>query len=174
MAMRQSAGVLTLSVLLAVAGLARADIITLNAVDRGFYDGAVYTVGNTNYVVGDPIDDEPEYRNFMVFDLSGVTLRITGAELILYNPTNGFGSDTGQETYDLFDVTTDIDTLRDGTGGSTTFDDLGTGTSYGSYVATAADDAADFTIPLNSAGVTALNGEPFRLRRGHHQSQRRG
>jgi hypothetical protein len=74
-------------------------------------------------------------------------------------PSPGFiiyGSNDPSETYTLFDVATPLGTLTGGTGGASAFNDLGSGTSYGSFVATPALGAfADVT--LNSAGLAFLN-----------------
>jgi hypothetical protein len=37
------------------------------------------------------------------------------------------------------------------------FDDLGSGTTFGSYVASAADNGTTISITLNAAGIAALN-----------------
>jgi hypothetical protein len=105
---------------------------------------------NDNYFVG-RLDAEL-FRNFFTFNLSsacqaaGVTLQLTRA------------NQTGPLTYVLFDVSTPAATLNANNGTSQTiFDDLGTGTSFGSFPVAegAADDVLSF--PLNAAGVAAFN-----------------
>jgi hypothetical protein len=147
-----------------LAGTSRATIITINATDRGQYDDSgSHTPSNLNYVVGD--DEDESYilhRNFFVFDLSGVTQPIVSAQLSLYNPyidefNTGYDSTDATETYAVYDVSTGIASLTDGTAGVGAYTDLGSGTSYGSYVASAADNGTFVTFSLNAAGLSALN-----------------
>jgi hypothetical protein len=105
---------------------------------------------NDNYVVG-RVGAEL-FRNFFSFDLSSacpaasVTLQLTRA------------NQTGPLTYSLFDVSTPAATLNANNGASQTiFDDLGSGTGFGSFPVPegAQDDVLSF--PLNAAGVAAFN-----------------
>jgi hypothetical protein len=103
---------------------------------------------NDNYIAG-PIGP---WRNFFSFDLTSactagrVTLQLTRFD------------QTGPLTYSVFDVSTPAATLNANNGPSQTiFDDLGTGTSFGSFPVPdgAPDDVLSFT--LNAAGVAAFN-----------------
>jgi len=108
---------------------------------------------NDNYVAGQPVDlGGSLYRNFFSFDLSSacpassVTLQLTRFD------------QTGPLTYSLFDVSTPAATLNANEGTSQAiFDDLGSGTSFGSFPV--ADGGADdvLSFPLNAAGVAAFN-----------------
>jgi len=142
-----------------VSGSVSAAMITLNATDRGAYDNTgFHNPAVLNYVVGDPIPaDGTERRNFFVFDLSGVSGLIVSAQLALVNPSTGFASPTGAETYGVFDVTTALASLTAGTAGVGGFADLGGGSSYGSYAATAADNSTTIQFSLNGTALADLN-----------------
>ncbi len=108
------------------------------------------TDSNQNYAVTH--SDTLFTRNFFTFDLSSacptssVTLELTRFE------------QSGPLTYSLFDVSTPAATLNANEGRSQTiFDDLGSGTSFGSFPVAggAPDDVLRF--PLNAAGVAAFN-----------------
>ncbi|TDJ05874.1 MAG: PEP-CTERM sorting domain-containing protein [Deltaproteobacteria bacterium] len=166
---------LVLAALLVCASAQHAAAVTIDATDRGWYgDDGTHNTSILNYLAGDcdggtcvagsntGID---EFRNFFVFDLSGVTGPITAATLILHNtdgttqfPNNvGFFSDTGSETYLVSEVSTAIASLLAGTGGMAAFGDLGSGTSYASFTATSAANGTFVEIALNSAAIAALN-----------------
>jgi hypothetical protein len=157
----------TITMIGAVAALlaalpASASYITLEDSDRGWYWDTGYTeTANTNYLVGECTEDAcgfdfAEYRNFFIFDLSSIDHRIVGGSLHLWQPSGGFLSPTGSEVYQLFDVVTDLDELGQ-RWGVDIFDDLGTGTSYGAYVATDADEHTLIEIPLSAAALLDLN-----------------
>ena len=148
--------------LLCLANTSDATTITLNTTDRGFYDetGAHFPA-LTNYVAGtDSTPVQTVHRNFMVFDLTGIGT-ILGAQLRLFNPGEdpflGYISADASETYAVFDVSTDIPSLLNGTGGVSAFDDLGDGTMYGSVAMSAADNGTFVEITLNGDALTALN-----------------
>lgn len=138
-----------------------ATIISLDAIDRGSYeDDGYHFSGNDNYIVGDLLETSPVHRNFFVFDLNSVGQQIIGAELQLYNPRYGyagFHSVDRFEIYSLFDVSTDLTILRNGSGGVAAFNDLGTGTFYGSYRVSSEDNGETLLIPLNLAAINDLN-----------------
>jgi len=96
----------------------------------------------------------PEARNFFVFDLSGIQDEIDSASLRLYNP--GYYSTQPSETLGLWDFTSSVAALRDGSGGVGAYADLGSGTSYGTHVFTAADNNQLVTLPLNAAALADL------------------
>jgi large repetitive protein len=147
------------AVAMAVGGVGRANAmeITRAAVDSGWYDQTgSHVPENLNYLCG--FNNGIEFRNFFVFDLSGIDLRIVSAELQIQNPTFGYFSADPTETYTLFDVSTPVSTLSAGGEGLTSiFADLGSGVSYGSQVVSHADDDRIVTISLNAAGIAALN-----------------
>jgi hypothetical protein len=143
--------------------------ITLNTIDRGWYDRqGLHIPTNNNYLVGDnriivcnPTDSGclDDYRNFFVFDLSSVTQPIGAATLRLWNPGQpwGFRSPELSETYELHDVTTPSFPLLQGTAGVNAHTDLGTGIVYGSRVITEADTGQFIEIVLNSSAIAAMN-----------------
>jgi hypothetical protein len=145
---------------------ASAQLVFLEAIDCGFYswDGNHYP-GNTNYVAGDiAAAGVAEYRNFFVFDLSGVTGTVAHAALQIYNPSdppdpgNGFNSPDPYERYSVQEVTTDIATLTAGGSGLVSvFGDLGDGTVFGFVDADAATNGTSVLIPLNHNGEGAVN-----------------
>jgi hypothetical protein len=111
----------------------KADII-LNSTDTGWYNNSgFHDSANTNYIAGD--EEAMEFRDFFVFDLTGITGPIVSAELSLFNPCfpfPGYMSPNPSETYQVTNVTTAITTLvSSNTGATAIFSDLGTNTPYG-------------------------------------------
>ena len=157
--------------------LAEAEVV--DATDSGWYDDAGFHVPtNINYLVGNPkISPEfVDHHNFFVFDLSSISLTVTSAILQL-NSGQILGVDN-DPLYSVFDVSTPIAALTAGGSGLTAiFNDLGSGTLYGSRTYTAADGCLgsvppcpdptlDREIPLNDAAVAAINaalGSQFAL-----------
>jgi len=139
--------------------------LVLDAASSGFYDQTGHHQAG-NYAVGwyaAPNDDE--LRDYFVFDLPPITGTITGAHLLLTTAPQGFiryGSNDPSETYTLFDVTSAIDTLADGTAGVSAFDDLGEGTSYGGVVATGALGET-VEVPFDAAGLAAVSAAAERF-----------
>jgi hypothetical protein len=146
----------------------------LNAADSGWIssDGA-HQASNNNYLVGANSLYSPgtEFRNYATFALSAGLPTITGAELRIWNPANGFVSMDRSETLSIFDVSGSpaaLDTTR-ALGdplGRALFQDLGTGTVLGSRSVSIADNGAALSVPLNAAAVAALNasiGSTFAL-----------
>jgi hypothetical protein len=97
------------------------------------------------------------YHNWFVFDLSCATEPITSAYLVLEMPTDGFWSVDPFETYTLFDVTTPLADLMSSQNDTAYYVDLGTGTSYGSVAVSESDEGGEVIVPLNAAGLAALN-----------------
>lgn len=135
--------------------------------DRGWYrsDG-FHQVGLTNYLVakpGDPgvgtgtpgelYDRRFGFNDFFVFDIHGLSGSFTSATLTL----NSYQVTALGDSYGLFDVTTNLDALRGGIGGTAAFLDLGSGNLYGSRAYTVADAGLDETILLNGAFLADLN-----------------
>jgi len=138
----------------------------LEAVDSGNYSWeGNHSPGGTNYLAGDiAASGFSEYRNFFVFDLSGVTVPVLGAALEIYNPSdppdpgNGYQSPDPFETYAVWEVVTDIATLTAGGSGLTgIFDDLGGGIDFGLVDMTVADNGTLVLIPLNPNAEAAIN-----------------
>jgi hypothetical protein len=104
---------------------------------------------NDNYFVG---DFNGPHRNFFSFDLSSacnassVTLQLTRFD------------QTGRLTYSLFDVSTPAATLNANEGASLAiFEDLGSGTSFGSFSVAVGAPTDVLSFPLNAAGIAAFN-----------------
>src|SRR5687768_4812961 len=155
--------ILSFIVLALNATSASAALIQIGATDTGAYksDGS-HAAASQNYITG---QFQTESRSFFVFDLTGVSAPITAATLNLWNPnTNphpcclGYRSPSATETFNLFDVSTSVSTVTGGGAGLTNiFDDLGTGTLFGTHVASAADNGKVISIALNAAALAALN-----------------
>jgi hypothetical protein len=145
---------------------------TLNAVDRGWYsDVGDHNALNKNYIAGlcsvspDPcFGDDLVHNNYFVFDL-GEGISVASAVLKLMNPPNaanvqnGYYSPNPSETYNLFDVSTNIVDLMASQAGETgIFADLGSGTLFGSRIVSAGDNGTFVEIPLDAAALAALSG----------------
>ena len=116
---------------------------------------------NDNYLVGS-IDGFQAYHDFFTFDLSNLREDVTSAELRIAragaNDTSGSYLPFGSVEFTLWDVTTDYLTLNDnGSASQAIFDDLASGTSFGSILV--ADDGSPdpLSIVLNGAGLAAIN-----------------
>jgi len=136
---------------------ARADF--LNTIDRGWYDQTgFHNPSNDNYIAGFLPEvgtgNLIEYHDFFVFDLTTVTNTITSASLKLWNPNTGAN---GSGTFQVSGVTTSISQLMAGTGGVAAFNDLGSGTSFGSVGVSTADNGTFVTVNLNGDALTFLN-----------------
>jgi hypothetical protein len=139
-----------MGLLAAASATARADVM-LDATSTGWYDvSGLHFAGNPNYIVG--INESlNQFRDFFVFDLTGVTGTITSATISIVNPLS---VNPAGKTYTLHEVSTPIATLEDDQSGRTDiFDDLGTGTVFGSTPGTS-DPLVVFS--LNAAGLAAL------------------
>jgi hypothetical protein len=135
------------------------DTVTLNFVDSGWWDSTGFrdiNFGGQNYIVGQYAG--LEYRDFFVFNLSGITDPIIGAQLRVFEPSGGRSSPDPTDTYSLFDVSTPIPTLRgSGTGQVQIFNDLGTGVDLGSHVVSNSDNGQVVPIDFNDDGLSYLN-----------------
>ena len=143
---------------LASLAAAPSEAVVISATDSGWYEsGGNHLPLNTNYIAG--ACDRclyDSYRNFFVFDLSGVSGTVTAATLRLFN--RDYVSPDATEIYTLYDVSTPIGDLTGGTGGSAAYSDLGTGVSYGFVSMSSADNESIVTITLNADGLAAING----------------
>ena len=137
-----------------------ATVVSLSALDRGWYTSfGEHTPSNSNYAVGQI--QSRTYRNFFVFDLSDVVLSdvqtLVAAALVL--DTLAIGTLDPFETVEFFDVTSPINDVInrvDGATGRSTFNDLGTGISYGTQTYSPSDSFTQKTIALNSSAVDAI------------------
>jgi hypothetical protein len=134
-----------------------ATTITLGTTQSGWYDQTGFHNNNPNYIAG-VCCGNGEHRDFFVFDLLGVTGKVVGATLRLFNPFGGYVSPDATETYTLFSVATPTSTLIAGGSGLTgIFDDLANGAMYGSRVVSAADNNTVVEIVLNANAVNDIN-----------------
>lgn len=155
---------ITLLTVLLASSLVSAQTAVINFTDHGWYtESGVHRPSNPNYIVGDDRGSggESDYRNFFVFDLSGVTEPISSAKLAVYVPggqyTPGYQSPDPSENYELHDVVTPIASLIDGTGGVAAHTDLGSGVVFGSRTMTPGDKGKVVEITLNSSAIAVLN-----------------
>ena len=157
---------------LALAQITRGDMIGLSTAqsqfnsgfdNQGFWaadgTGQVSNVGSADtYGVGQT--GSSVIRNFFTFDLASLTAsqNIIGAELSIRRYTQS-GQNESTETIEFFDVSTSAAVLNNKIGTSTTiFDDLGTGTSYGTFDVPGARPSVQFDVyTLNSAAIADLN-----------------
>jgi hypothetical protein len=143
--------ILTIVGLLAAASAtARADIM-LSASSTGWYDiSGLHFAGNPNYIAGinESLD---QFRDFFVFDLTGVSGTVTSATITIVNPLS---ANAAGKTYTVHEVSTPIATLEaDQSGRTDIFNGLGTGTIYGSTPGTS---ASPVVFSLNAAGLAGL------------------
>jgi hypothetical protein len=139
--------------------------VTLNASDSGYYtDNGNHTSLNSFVTVGFGGtacgSSDEEFRDFFVFDLSGVSDEVVAATLRVQVPGSGDGYESPDPSEDLslFEVTTSVPTLTAGGLGMTAiYDDLGDGPAYGTRTFTAADETTIVDVALNAAGIAAIN-----------------
>jgi hypothetical protein len=127
----------------------------LRPLDTGWYrEDGTHNPSNPNYIVGLCSNCGPLlHRDFFVFNIP-VGLTITSAQLSLN--TFVYDSLNASETLTLFDVSTSVTDLLAGNGGIAAYDDLGTGTAYGTRVYTAGDANQVRTIDLNASALAAI------------------
>jgi hypothetical protein len=141
--------------------------LIIPATDTGWYlDDGTHDPDNVNFVTGVATDGivsqiPTEFRNFFVFDLSGVG-PVSSVTLRAYLITEfGFGgpgylSPDATETWGLFDVTTMLGDLTGGTGGIGAFADLGGGIAYGQAIVSAADMGSFIEVSLNADALASI------------------
>ena len=153
---------LILGLVAVLLGLALAAPLAAQAIpttDRGYYDATgAHDPTSTGYRAGNALIGSTYRRNFFTFDLSGIDESVTAATLMVWNRSTTWDSVDSSETYVVYDVATPLPDLLAGTGGLACYDDLGTGTTFGSYILTALDVESEILIPLNAAGLAAVNG----------------
>jgi hypothetical protein len=113
-----------------------------------------------NYAVGWFSPPGAELRDMFVFDVSELPATINSALLHLATAPNGqpfYPNPSNSETFTLFDVTTDPQTMMIGFPGAAGFDDLGAGAIYGGVTAVKGAVREVIDVPLTAAGVDYLN-----------------
>lgn len=136
-----------------------ADPIVVDDVERGEFRSDGSNIGGTDYMaIGEHVTTG-EFRSFLTFDLSGVTVTPVGAALSLQ--VDAYDSTTAM-TLDVYDYVLGNDALL---GTSMTsidaFNDLGTGQLYGSASINSTSNpvGSTFTIPLSAAAVADINSK---------------
>jgi PEP-CTERM motif len=100
--------------------------------------------------------DDSFYNNYFIFNLANVTGAITSAVLQLSQGPQGYISPTPSLTYTLWDSSVAPSAMAS-TSSVAYYNDLGSGTSFGSVVVTAATNNTIVSFNLNAAGLSALN-----------------
>ena len=145
------------------------ETVTAGAYDRGMYIRNTYRDSHVAYLHEPDVTyfttgrEEPqgltdpallEIRSFFAFELPVIDAQVTKAALIVKFNGAAYGSDDDSETLALYDVSSNLDTLRAGgddtPGLGSIFDDLGSGHKYGSHTFTAADQGTIVRIPLDA------------------------
>ncbi|MES2674584.1 MAG: hypothetical protein V4660_10110 [Pseudomonadota bacterium] len=141
-------------------GMANASLIEINAQNAGSYNQiGLHTTGVPNYIAGNfqysigATDYSFIYHNFFVFDLGNINEPITSATLqVQSHEVKGIG------TYNLFDVLTPPEMLDMNTADSVDiFNDLGTGTTFGSFNANPGNSFQTLQLTLNQSAINAIN-----------------
>lgn len=148
--------------------IAQADTITIQAMQTGWYrsDGlnnGVPSVGLNSYFVGRTFSREV-YRNYFVFNLTYIT-GVTSAELRIYNINGSSVLDHDpSENYTIYNVATPALDLG-GANSVAVYDDLGSGTIYGSIDVPYSFEANYVVLNLNAAAIQAIqqNGGLFAI-----------
>ena len=153
-------GLKLITILCAAAFVSPAATITLNAIDSGYYlANGTHNPSLENYLTG---FTGTEYRSFFVFDLSSVSGTINSATLRLFNPEvsqflHGYVSPDPSETLNFYDVTTPAAAITGNAAGIAGFNDLGSGTLYGSRSVSAANNGTVIETALNSSAIAAMS-----------------
>jgi len=134
------------------ASAANAITVSIDSYDNGWdkSSGAHYT-SNTNIIAGST------YNNWFAFDLSSVFGNITSATLTIFAKNGKYLNSSSSALYQVFDVSTNIDTLTGGRGGLAAYKDLETGKLYGE-TKIATPGTSSQVMPAVSVGMqNALN-----------------
>jgi hypothetical protein len=130
--------------------------------NQGWWSGSMNNVtGNDNYIVGMP-DGVHQLNNYFTFNLAGLTGTVLDASLVLGQGIGSGAAGVGPAidvAYSLYDVSTKPARLNDESASwnAAIYNDLGSGTSYGTYsLSTGASGGTD-TLALNSAGLAAID-----------------
>jgi hypothetical protein len=136
-----------------------ADPIVVDDVERGEFIASGSNVNGTDFMVIGEHTTNVEYRSFLTFDLSGVTIPAVGATLSLqvdsYNATSSLD-------FSVYDYVLGNDASL---GASMTsvdaFNDLGTGQVYGSASINSSANpiGSTFAVPLSAAAVADINSK---------------
>jgi PEP-CTERM motif len=154
-------GLLSMGMLLGTVGT-NAATIEIAAVDSGWYRQTDHNSSNESYAVGG-FGGVETFRNFFVFNLTGISGNIVGAQLSLTNPS----SNPSGVVYQMYDVTTPIATLTSSQFGATAasiYADLGSGVFFGSGTVSGTIETNTLnTFVLNTAGIAAIQANVGQL-----------
>ena len=148
--------------LISIAGLwsmgANADVIS--AVDQGWWNGADNSnnpVSSNNSFTGGNglVNGSHVFRAFFVFDLTGVGTVEAGSTILLSNLS--YFSTDASETFYIFDVSTNVNTLRTAGSNAGTYADLGSGKVYGSFTVTRSNVGSNVIVNLTAAAIADIN-----------------
>jgi PEP-CTERM motif len=117
----------------------------------GWYEDTGFSAQNTNYFAG--TYDGHAYNDYFTFDLSGLTGTVLSASL----SASTFGN-VGDGTYSLYNVSTlssEVDASMDSTA---VYDDLGSGTLYGSLNFTPTTVGTE-SITLDANALSAIGAD---------------
>ena len=134
---------------------------TFSATDQGWYDSSgLHHVGHQNFITG--VLPGASYHDFFVFDLSSISgMTATSATLRISSASAGsYVSDDASEVFSIYDYLGSVADLVGGTGGTTAFNDLASGSSFGSLVLSKPGPSSalpSIDINLNAAGLADIN-----------------
>ena len=128
--------------------------VVILANDRGWYaSSGSHLTDNKNTFTG--FSSQVRYNSYFNFDLSAVTGKITGAQLVLEEEAF-FGPDMS-ETASIWDVSESASVLSTNTQSTVIFQDLQSGNQYGSVTGTFSGIGASLTTALSNQALTDLN-----------------
>ena len=141
---------------LAVAASGPASGKTVDAFERGWSrESGRHDQHSPHTFTGFSVLEGERFKSFFIFDLAGVT-EVSGGTLRL-ELEEYFGSDLSED-FTVFDVVTDVVTLNDSHRFRVAiFNDLESGSIYGSGTATPADVGSVLEIPLSAAAIEDIN-----------------
>jgi len=148
--------ILAAASMLSLGNAVHAQTVDVAATSRGSYiQTGVFGTGGAgqpdgNYITG--FHEGDEYRSFFVFVLPDVA-EITGATLDFQYA--GFSNVSGPLTLLVYEYNGDASALMSGLAGTAGFDDLGSGTLFGSLEIPLGINS--FSVSLNSSAVASLN-----------------
>lgn len=131
--------------------------VVLGAVERGWWrDDGEHVAANDNTFTGYLSQTGFTHNSYFIFDLSGVSGTVVGAELWL--EVEDYNSNDPSELLSVWDVSTPAATLEaSGTGQVQIFTDLMSGTQYGSATFVQADEETVKTIVLDAQATIDIN-----------------
>ena len=149
-------------------GSVRNVILNVDGTDIGTADrGWVADIGlrsypNQNYLVGQCVSSclfGDYFRNFLLFDLSGLTQPISSATITLYNPLFGTVTSNPTETFILHSLSSSLysDLAQTQVDNVALYDAMAGGTVFGSRDIGANEYETNIVVTLNTAALAAIN-----------------